>query len=62
MSSAVQEILARFEKLSEEERRDATREILRRTVPADYGPLSDDALAELADEIFVELDKREATP
>jgi hypothetical protein len=62
MSSAVQELIVRFEQLTEEERRDATREILRRAVPEGYGPLSDEDLVTIAEESFLEMDRREEAP
>ncbi len=60
MTTAVKQLLKTFDNLSAGERREVTLELLRRSAMEDYGPLSDDALAELADETFLELDAREA--
>jgi hypothetical protein len=59
MTTAVENLLANFDRLSEPEQRDAIREILRRTRQLDYQSLTDDELTALADETFVELDQRE---
>lgn len=59
MTVAIQEILDRFDGLTEPEQREAALEILRR-VPAEGRPtLTDDELNSLADELFLELDHRE---
>lgn len=60
MTLAVQTILERFEKLTEPEKRDAAREILRRLPVAATPAMSDDELTALADELFQELDRQEA--
>jgi hypothetical protein len=60
MSTAVQEILIAFDRLTLEEQREAIAEILRRPSAGDYGDLSDDALVEIAAMTFQELDEREA--
>jgi len=49
MTSAVSELISHFERLNDEEQREAAREILRRTALADYPPLTDDQLTALAD-------------
>jgi predicted HAD superfamily phosphohydrolase len=58
MSTAVQALLDNFDALSESERHDAAVEILRRVAPP--SELSDEALVAAADEVFRELDHREA--
>ncbi len=58
MTTAVQILLDSFEALSEVERHEAAVELLRRLAPTD--DLSDEALVEAADELFRELDAREA--
>lgn len=59
MTSAIQHLLESFERLSTSERREAAREILRRSMEQPYGALSDEALAEIAESSFVELDRRD---
>lgn len=60
MTSSVQELLNAFDQLPEQEKREATTEILRRVRKYDFGPLSDDALILSAEELFLELDQVEA--
>lgn len=60
MTAAVRSLLTHFEHLSEAEKRDAASEILRRARDWDSPPLSDDELTAIADETFIELDRREA--
>jgi hypothetical protein len=58
MTKAVQALLNSFDALSEAERHEAAVELLRRV---DYPPvLPDEALVLAADEVFRELDEREA--
>ena len=57
MTVAVQHLLASFEALTDTEKHEAAAEILRRTAPAE---LPDEAFVELADELFRDLDAREA--
>jgi hypothetical protein len=59
MTQAVQQLLAKFDSLSKEEQHVAAVEVLRRATPGDDGPLTDEALLELADALFVELDRQE---
>lgn len=54
---AVTHLLASFDALSDAEKHEAVAEILRRAAPRE---LPDDAFVELADELFRELDAREA--
>jgi predicted HAD superfamily phosphohydrolase len=58
MTTAVQSLLDSFERLSENERQQAAVEILRRLRPE--GELSEQALVEVADELFTTLDREEA--
>ncbi len=60
MSTAVQGLLDAFDRLPEDDRRDAVIEILKRVGQMDYPPLSDEALAQIADESFQQYDADEA--
>jgi hypothetical protein len=60
MSTAVQNILDSIERLSEPEKRELISEIMRRTVSLDVPPLTDEELVLIAEESFLELDKRES--
>jgi len=60
MTTAVQELISRFDQLNEQEQREAAREILLRTSRLESPPLTDEELTALADERFLELDRREA--
>jgi hypothetical protein len=60
MSESAQEILESFDQLDESEKQEVASEILRRTLSFDISPLSDDELLLSAEEIFLELDRREA--
>ena len=60
MTGAVQELLNSFDALTDGEKREAAVEVLRRltqSVPADF---PEEALVEAADELFLDLDRREA--
>ncbi|HEU5117467.1 MAG TPA: hypothetical protein VFT74_12555 [Isosphaeraceae bacterium] len=61
MSTAVQALIDSFDALSESERHEAVVEILRRSIPSDAADLSDEALVLAAEELFLELDAREAS-
>ncbi len=58
MSTAVQALLDSFDSLSEAERHEAAVELLRRVVF--QAELPDEALLSAADEVFQEMDAREA--
>ena len=59
MTTAVEALLNSFERLSQLEQHEAAVELLRRvTSPLE---LTDEALVESADEVFRELDEREAS-
>ena len=60
MSTSAQDILESFDQLPEVEKQEVASEILRRTLSFDISPLSDDELVLSAEEIFLELDRREA--
>lgn len=59
MSKDSQHILTNFNALPEAEQRLVAAEILRRTSQWDCEPLTDDDLDRAADELFLELDRRE---
>jgi len=60
MTTAVQNILHSYETLPELEKRELAYEILRRSSKLDFPPLSDEELVLNAEELFLELDQREA--
>ena len=59
MSEAARKLLHAFESLTEAERHEVAREILRLTALAEHDPLEDDALVIFADEVLLELDRGE---
>ena len=59
MSKQTGELLDAFEALPEEEKREFTAEFLRRAIPFDSGPLSDEETAHAADELFAHVDAEE---
>ena len=61
MSTGAQQVLETFSRLSDGEQREVAAEIVRRTLHLDESPLSDDDLTRLADDVFLELDRQEAT-
>ncbi|MDX2244729.1 MAG: hypothetical protein NW224_28985 [Leptolyngbyaceae cyanobacterium bins.302] len=61
MTGSVQEFLNTFDRLTNAEQLDLVLEILKRTVYLDFPPLSDEDLVLNAEELFLELDDREAT-
>ena len=60
MTAAVHQLLQFFDALTAAEKHQATVEILRRDAQAAPPELPDEALIEAADELFRELDEREA--
>ena len=60
MSGAVQDLLLAFERLTDDERREAAAEILSRTRDPNLRPLDDETIDRIADESFREYDAREA--
>lgn len=59
MTTAVQQLLDSFEALSEAEQQQAASEVLRRVLDATPPELSEEALVEAAEALFLELDARE---
>jgi hypothetical protein len=60
MTPTAENIIKTFDKLPPTEQREVATEILRRTVEVQFPPLSDEELTLNAEEIFLELDRREA--
>ncbi len=60
MTTSVKELLQSFELLSEDEKRELASEIILRTTKLNLLPLTDEELLFCADELFLELDQREA--
>jgi hypothetical protein len=60
MRSSVQKFLESFDHLSDAEKRQLAWEILRRTIKLESPALSDEELVVSAEELFLELDRREA--
>lgn len=60
MTALVQELLKTFDQLTNLEQLELTSEILKRITHLDFPPLSDEDLALNAEELFLELDKRES--
>jgi len=61
VSPTVRELLLTFEGLSEAEKKELAWEILRRSAKFEILPLSDEELVLNAEELFLELDRREST-
>jgi hypothetical protein len=59
MSVNAEKIIKTFDKLPAAEQKEVATEILRRTVMIHLPPMSDDELVFNAEEIFLELDRRE---
>ena len=59
MSTATQSILESFNQLPEPKKHELAAEIIRLTADLDIPPLTDEDLAVIADELFVELDSEE---
>ena len=60
MTRAVQQLLESFESLTEAEKQEATAEVLRRSLQSNYAALSDEAFIEMTEQLFLDLDAREA--
>jgi hypothetical protein len=60
MTPSVHQLLETFDKLPEREKHEAANEILRRVRTYDFSPMSDEELILSAEELFLELDRREA--
>jgi len=59
MSTAVQGLLATFERLTTEERQEAFVELLRRTRALEYPPMDDETIDQIPDDSFLQYDGRE---
>jgi hypothetical protein len=60
MTSAVLDLLRSFESLSDAEKHEAARLLLRQVVQGEAGEIGDDTLVAVAEELFLDLDAREA--
>jgi hypothetical protein len=60
MTSAVRELLRSFQSLSDAEKHEAASLLLKHVVQGEAGDVGDDALVAAAEELFLELDAREA--
>ena len=60
MSALAQNLIESFDKLPDAEKREVASEILKRTINFDMPALSDEELVLSAEELFLELDRREA--
>ena len=60
MTSAVRELLRSFQSLSDAEKHEAANLLLRQVVQGEAGNVGDDALVAVAEELFLDLDAREA--
>jgi hypothetical protein len=61
MSGAVKQVLEALDQLSEADRHEAIVEILRRSGDVEYPPLDEDTINRIADDSFLEYDRREAS-
>jgi hypothetical protein len=59
-SEPVRDLLGAFDRLTEPDQREFVSEILRRTSSLEWPPLDDETIDRIADESFLEYDKREA--
>jgi hypothetical protein len=60
MTPAVQQLLRAFDALTEAEKQEAAVEVLRRAQPFGEADLPEEALVAAAEDLFLELDAREA--
>jgi len=60
MTSAVRDLLRSFQSLSDAEKHEAASLLLRQVVQGEAGDIRDDALVAIAEELFLDLDAREA--
>jgi hypothetical protein len=60
MSTSAQNLIEYFDKLPDAEKQKVASEILKRTMNFDMPALSDEELGLSAEELFLELDRREA--
>ena len=59
MSGAAQQLLEYFDRLAADDQQEVAQQILRRSVDFDAPQLSDEALVQQADKLFLGLDKAE---
>lgn len=60
MTSAVRDLLRSFQSLSDAEKHEAASLLLRQVVQGEAGDVGDDGLVAVAEEMFLDLDAREA--
>jgi len=60
MTSAVRDLLRSFQSLNDAEKHEAASLLLRQVVQGEAGDIGDDALVAVAEELFLDLDAREA--
>ena len=60
MTSAVRDLLRSFQSLSDAEKHEAASLLLRQVVQGEAGDIGNDALVAVAEELFLDLDAREA--
>lgn len=61
MTNSAKNILESFDELPDSDKRDVARAILQRTLRLELPPLTDDDLVNQAEDIFLDLDKRESS-
>ena len=59
MTPSAQNLISTFDQLPELEKKEVAAAILYRTLQLDFPPLSDEELVSSAEEVFLELDRRE---
>jgi hypothetical protein len=59
MATSIQNLLHSFESLPEPDKRELAAEIMRRSLRFEFPPLSDQDLVKNAEDIFLDLDRRE---
>ena len=60
MTSAVRDLLRSFQSLSDAEKHEAASLLLRQVVQGEKGDVGDESLVAVAEEMFLDLDAREA--
>ena len=61
MTAQAKQILHSFDLLAEEDKQEVMSELLRRNIEIDVLPLTDEQLVSIADELFLQLDREEAS-
>jgi hypothetical protein len=59
MKASIESLLDSFDRLPDDDKRQAAAEILKRSVAMDLPALADDALVDAADQVFPALDREE---